>query len=288
MRSTLSVLLILSTAFTCTATVQRMGLKAAMDKGLVKLNAVSNGQSYKAKALQLQITNTSKDALQITVDPALVFRPSDTGYQDLVLPGQEMLALAPNGASSLTVQTFCGKAHASAPGRDLKYSFIKQGDSSMIKVLTFIRKNNLYTSLGQHAVWVLTDHHDLESIFDPENPKVSSDLLALLVKLTGRRVPDYFKLYKLDTVAGQPVFQKRILKIVTNLEWQLPDATPVTLGIFNATGDLVQGVLDEPAMGRGKYRMMVQFEAENAPPGKYYVRLKERDQLKKEVTVVVD
>jgi hypothetical protein len=265
-----------------------MGLKAAMDKELIRVSASSNGASYHAKALQLKVSNTGRDPLQLTIDPALIFKPVDPSYQDLVLPGNEVLALAPNGETSIALQSFCGKAAAAAPGSNLPYTFAKQGDSSLIKVVDFIRRNNLYNDLGQHAVWVLTDHHGLEGIFDPAQPKVSSDLLALLVKLTGRTVPEYFKLYKLNTVAGQPVFEKRILKIIANMEWNLPAATPVQLGIYNSTGDLVQGVLDEPAMARGKYKMMVQFEAENAPPGKYYMRLKESDKLVKEITVVVD
>ena len=288
MRSFSALLLLVVLSAASQAAVQKSGLKAAMDKGLVRVSAVSTGAMYNKKALKLQLVNTTRDALQLTVEPALVFRPSDSSYQDLVLSGEEMLALAPGSSGELVVQTFCGKAHASAPGSKLEYRFKRQGDSVMIKTLHYIREKGLFDGLGQQAIWVLTDNHSLEGIIDPQRPKESSELLALMVKLTGRPAPTYFKQYKLNTVAGQPVFEKRVLKIVANLEWRLEEPKALTLGIFNSTGDLVQGIFEEKQMTKGIFKMQVQFEAEGAPRGKYYMRLKDGDVLMKEITVVVD
>jgi hypothetical protein len=275
-------------SFTCLGAAERTTLKAAIERGQVKIVATTTGKSYKDKALKLQLTNTTRDALNITVDPALIFKPEEEGYQHLVLPAEEMLALAPGGHGEIEVRTFCGKASAMGPGSKLTYKFWKQGDSSLIKVTKYIKKNNLYDELGQHAVWAITDNHDLDGIIDPARPKESAELLALLVKVTGRPTPPYFRLYKLDTVAGQPVFQKRVLKIVANVEWKLAEAKKLTMGIYNQTGDLVQGVFEEKPMAKGSYKMQVQFEAEGAPKGAYYMRLKEGDILMKEVKVVVD
>jgi hypothetical protein len=284
----LSLLILLAVASVTVQAAVNTGLKAAIEKGMVKVAATTTGMVYHGKALKLQVSNTTRERLQITVDPALIFRPEDKAYQDLVLPAEEMLAIAPGSMVEIDVQTFCGKLHASAPGAKLSYKFWKQGDSNLIKVTQYIRKNQLFDYLGQQAVWVITDGNDLEGIIDPAKPKQSADLLALLVKLTGRQAPEYFRYYKLDTVAGQPVFKKRVLKIITNIDWKLEEASPVTLGIYNATGDLVQGVLDEKQMAKGGYRMQVQFEAENAPPGAYYMRLKRDDKLMKEIKVTVE
>ena len=288
MRSLIAILLITAAIATSHATVQRTGLKAAMDRGLVNVSAVSTGATYNGKALRLQLVNKTRGALQVTVEPALIFRPSDSSYQDLVLPGEEMLALAPGSSGELTVQTFCGKASAHAPGTKLEYLFKRQGDSVMIKVLGYIREHQLFDNLGQQAVWTLTDNHSLEGIIDPERAKVSNDLLALMAKLTGRPVPAYFKLYKLNTVAGQPVFEKRVLKIYANLEWRLEEPKALTLGIYNSRGDLVEGIFEDKKLTRGIFKMQVKFEAEGAPKGKYFMRLKDGDRLMKEITVVVD
>jgi hypothetical protein len=264
------------------------GLKAAMEKGQVKVVATTTGKSYHSKALKLQLSNTTKERLQLSIDPALIFTPLEPGYQDLVLPAEEMIALAPGATAEIEVQTFCGKLHASAPGGKLTYKLWKQGDSTMIKVTQYIRKHNLYDGLGQNAIWALTDGHDLDGIIDPERPKISAELLALMTKLTGRPTPEYFKLYKLDTVAGQPVFQKRVLKIIASIEWKLEAPKSLTLGIYNQEGSLVQGVFEDKPMAKGGYKMQVQFEAEGAPPGNYFMRLRDGNTLMKEIKVTVD
>jgi hypothetical protein len=264
------------------------GFKAAMQRGLVTVSASATGQVYYGKALRVHVVNTTKDRLQLSIDPALIFKPEDDSYQYLVLPAEETLTLAPGGNTDLDVQTFCGKLHARGPRAGLSYTFYKQGDSTLIKVTQHIRRNRLYDHLGQEAIWAITDNTDLEGIIDPERPKQSADLLALLVKLTGRPVPPYFRLYKLETEAGQPVFRKRVLKVIANLEWKLAAPANITLGVYNSAGTLIQSILDKEKMVKGGYKMMVQFEAENAPPGNYYLRLFNGSQLLQEKTITLD
>ena len=264
------------------------GLKTAMERGQVKVVAITTGRNYHSKALRLRISNTTKERLQLSIEPALIFAPVQPEFQDLVLPAEEMIALAPGATAEIEVQTFCGKLHASAPGGNLIYKLWKQGDSTMIKVTQYIRKHSLYDGLGQSAIWALTDGNDLDGIIDPERPKISAELLALMTKLTGRPTPDYFKLYKLDTVAGQPVFHKRVLKIIANIEWKLEAPKSLTLCIYNQEGSLVQGVFEDKAMAKGSYKMQVQFEADGAPPGNYFMRLKDGNMLMKEIKVTVD
>ncbi len=288
MRRILIVLLLCSIVTACQADIPRLGLKAALESGQIKLAAATTGRVYNGKALRLHITNASRNTLQLRVDPALIFKPDDAAYQPLVLPAEETFALAPGGTTDIEVQTFCGKLHASAPGSKLNYKLWRQGDTDLIKVTQYIRKNSLYDDLGQAAIWALTDGHDLDGVIDPARPKISAELLALMIKLTGRPTPEYFKLYKMDTTAGQPVFRKRMLKIVANMEWKLEVPAPVSLGIYNQTGDLVQGVLADEQMKQGGYKMMVQFEAEGAPPGNYFMRLREGEKLMKELKVTVD
>jgi hypothetical protein len=287
MRSLSLIVIMVALAATGKASIST-GLKAALEKGIIKVSAITTGRVYHGKALRLQLSNTTHEQLQVTIDPALIFRPDDKAFQDLVLPAEEMLTIGSGATALIDVQTFCGKLHAAAPGANLSYKFWKQGDSNLIRVARHIRKNNLYDYLGQQAIWVITDGNDLSGIIDPGRPKQSADLLALLAQLTHKPVPEYFRLYKLDTVAGQPVFRKRVLKIITDIDWKLERPAAINLGIYNATGDLVQGVLDEQRMQRGSYKMQVQFEAENAPAGSYFMRLRRDDVLIKEVKVVLD
>ena len=270
------------------AVVMKTSLKAAMDKGDVVIEANSTDKGFSGKGIRLSLKNRTNNALQIMVDPALIFKPVDTSFQDLVIAGEVMLAIAPNSTGNIELQTFCGKSNARAPGSGLKFQFRKQGDSTMIKVLQFINKNQLYGNAGQQAIWVLTNDHDLNTVFDPEQPEVSEKLVALMVTLTGLPSPDNFRLYRINTTAGEPVFEQRVLKIISNFYFTTQDDKTLSLGIYDQDGTLLQPIENERPFQKGRHKMMVSFEAENVKPGDYFIRLKEGNVVMKEQVVQVD
>lgn len=268
------------------ATIERTGLKAAMEKGLVQVKATAADKGY--RSMKLQVKNNSGKAIQLTVDPGLIFRPADTSYQDLVLPGGDMLVLSGKAQQTLELNSFCGKSDAHSPVRELVYSFDHQGDSSMIKVLQFIAAHKLYDEMGQHAVWALTDRHGLHSVFDPARPELSKELLALLSQVTGRPVPDYYKYYAIDNTPGHTAFVPKVLKMYARFEWLQETTKVMTLAIYNEAGDIIQPVAENQSFERGGNRVTVEFEAENVKAGKYYIRLTDGPVVVKELAVQVD
>jgi len=274
--------------FKCLAAFERSTLKTALENGWISIAATGSGKAFNQAGLHLNIKNKTKKALQLTIDPALVFQPIDTAFQDLILPGETFVLLASSGESELDIQSFCGKSNARAPGRALVFHFAHQGDSTMIKVAQFINKYGLYNGTGQSAIWALTNYHNLSGIYDPANPTISNKLVALMAQLTGWPVPDYFKLYKTNTVAGEPVMEARILKIYSVFEWKLAVAKKLTLGIYNSSNKLIQPVMENKEFIKGGYKLTVEFEAENIAPGKYYIRLKNGNLVMKEQMVQLD
>lgn len=268
--------------------LERTGLQAALEKGLVTVQAVSTADGYNGKGLQLKVRNTTKQPLQVTLDPALIFRPADTSYQDLVVASEQVLTLAANRETIVALQTFCAKSYARAPNEDLSYRFWRQGDSALIKVVRYIVQHKIDGTLGQSAVWVITNDHELDGVFDPAQPEVSNKLLALLVQLTGKRVPAYFTQYELNTTGGEPAFLARALKLYAAFDWKLESPRVLDLGIYNEQGDLVQAVFPKKVMARGGYKIQVTFEAENVPKGNYHIRLKDGETVMKEQTVRVE
>lgn len=274
-------------SFAASAGVQDIGLKAAMDKGLIHIEAKATSHGFNDKGLSIRLKNKTIQTLRINVEPGLIFQPADTLYQDLVLPGEIMIVLAPNTESATDVQTFCGKSYARAPKSDLLFRFKKQGDSSLIKVLQFINKYALYNDAGQHAVWALTNNSSLDGIYDPMQPVMSNKLVALLVTLTGRPAPEYFKQYRINTEGGEVAFEQRVLKMFALFEWDQQEAMQLVLGIFNEAGDMIQPVENGKLFNRGHYKVSITFEAENVPPGNYYIRLKNNGTVLQEKTLKI-
>lgn len=279
--------LFINTTF-CHAATEKWTLKSALENHLIDVRASSNGAIYFQKSLRLELTNKTNRNIQLAVDPALIFRPADTTFQNLVVTGEVFVVLSAHGRSNIDLQTFCGKNYAHAPGADISYKFHQQGDSVMIKVVQFINKNRLYNNLGQNAIWALTNDHNLYGIYDETNPLVSKNLVTYMARLTGWPVPDYFNRYQMNTTPGAPAMSPRVLKIFSLFEWKLQESKMLSLGIYNAAGVLIQPVIEETAFSKGGYKLTVTFEAENIAAGNYYIRLMDGNTVMKEQSVKLD
>jgi hypothetical protein len=268
--------------------IDRINLSEGMANGLVTVKAWANGNGYHNKSLHMAITNTSDKAIQVVVDPALIFRPDDTTYQDLVLAGTDLIVIKGKGTTEMESQVFCGKSYAHAPARNVNFTFLRSGGEVMAKVMGFINQNKIYDALGQDAIWALTNRHELNGVYDSNRPELSKKLLDFMSAATGWPVPEYYKQYATNPRGSGPVVAPKALKMLANFEWILQAPKKLTLGIYDKDGKMIQPVVENEDFGKGGHRVRVEFEAEGVQAGTYYIRLMDNTTVMKELAVKVD
>ena len=288
MRKTVLIFLLLAYSIVSHAALDRISLKQGIQSGLLKVSANANGNGYHNKSLHMAITNTGTKAIQVQIDPALIFRPDDTSYQDFVLAGTDLIVLRAKATVELESQVFCGKSYASAPSRNLNFTFLKAGDDIMVKVMGFINQYKLYDGLGQDAIWALTNRRELHGVWDGNRPEISKKLIDYMASVTGWAVPDYYKEYALNPRGNGPVAAPKALKMLANFDWKLTEPKTLTLGIYDKEGKMLQPVVENQEFGKGGHRVRVEFEAEDVPAGMYYIRLMDNVTVMKELAVKVD
>jgi hypothetical protein len=235
------------------------------------------------------VTNKSGSVLQITMDPGLVFTANDSTLQNLVLAGAEMLAVQPFKEGRVDVQTFCAEARDRAPVGGMAYSRPVMGSTQLVAVAQYIKNNRLFDDLGQSAIWVVTNKHSLAGVYDAGRDAQSRKLVAFMASLLGQPEPDYFTKYEVNNTAGEPVFTGKPLKIYAQFETILEQPKKLSLGIYDATGKLIQGVFENRMFAGGKgHRNRVEFEAAAVPAGAYFIRLKEGETVLEEKKVIVE
>ncbi len=269
------------------AALERYTLKTAMEKGLVTVKPNGLG-GYNGKSLALNIHNNTAKAMQLTIDPGLIFRPEDTTAQDLVIVGEETFVMLGSKDQTMTMQTFCAKSYASCPRQGLNFSYWKQADSNLLKVLHFIKQYSLYDGLGQSAVWAMTDHGNLDGVYDHSRPDISDRLMKYMASFTGMPHPQVYKEYTVNEVPGAPAFVPKVLKMFAKFEWVLDSSKFMSLGVFNEAGEEIRKIEKTTEYRKGGHRITVQFEATNVKAGNYYIRLMEGAAVHKELLVKVD
>ncbi|KAA5537440.1 hypothetical protein F0919_07125 [Taibaiella lutea] len=290
MKSLRILLLLLSATIMHNASAKTIDitLTEAIQQNLVTVTSLSSGQSYNENGLSIKIENKGKKALNITIDPALVFAPEDTSYQDLIVAGDVKSVIAPSENKSITLQTYCGKSYAHGPGKDLIYHFKKQADSLMIKMLTFAKRRNINAELTQKAVWVLTNHHSLNDIYDPSNDIASKELVQFMSRLLSLGMPDYFNYYVLNKTPEETVVPKKALRIYALFKWEMKEDDKLSLGVYDEKGGVTQQIFEGQLFKVGGYELNAKFESSNEPAGVYYIRLSSGKGVIKETKVIVE
>jgi hypothetical protein len=287
MRILLLLALLVVLPLGASADVMLVDLSQGIKTHLLSATGIATGSSYKGKGLKLTITNKSGSAIRVRVNQGVIFRPEADGPQPLVLAGEEMLRLEPFKEGSVEVQTFCADSRGSAPSASLNYSFSHVGSDTLIKLLQYVKKNAMLDDLGQAAVWVLTNGHTLNNVYDPYRDIASKKLVDYLATLTGLPAPDYYVMNQRSQEAGAPVYTPKTLKIFAQFEHVLAAPEKLTLGVFKEDGSMLKRVFENRNFGKGAHRHRVEFEATGVEAGNYYIRLMSGQTVLQEKKVLV-
>jgi hypothetical protein len=260
-----------------------------MTSKAITVKALSKGGAC-GKCIKLDLTNNTDTEFAIAIDPGLIFTPSDDKYQHLVLMGQETIALAPHATSTIDLQTFCGKSYAWGPKPNLGYSYWRQGDSNMVKMLRYANENNISKDLVQRAVWTFTNAHCLNSVYDYRFPQASEAFVAYIAKLKKCSLPDFFMEYGINNISGQPIMTHDA-RIYVTLHWGHEGYRNMYLDIYKANGDHYKRINADRYIDKNGNTVQVEFDPIRDPKGAYNIVLHDDSRKiwdQKQVIVGVD
>lgn len=288
MKKLLALLAVAGAPFVALSAVIKMDLDKAIKSHDIKMEAINYEGRYVGKTTRLMLTNNNNSPIQVKVNVGMILRPDDTTYQPMVLAGEELLVVAPHQTGQVEVMTFCGNSPRSCPAEGLHYAFSRIGDDTLVKVLKYLKTNGLLDHLGQSAVWVVTNGHSPRGVYDVNRDAESKKLVDFLCAATGRNTPDYYTVTQINETPSQPAYVPKPLMIVAKFEIMLDAPKTMTLGVYDDRGNLIQKVFENQEFGKTGHRFRVEFESADVPAGKYYIRLKEYDQVLQEKMVQVD
>lgn len=213
--------------------------------------------------------------LTITIQPGTIFTTGDESRQKVMLVEEEQFQLAPQEQKELALYGMCINASKlSYQFQPLHYH--RQAEGELLEIARYVAANDLHDGLGQHAVWVVSDRHDLAGIHDANKDRMLATR-QFLAKLTGQKIPWYTKHYEEPELVENPdslrMFSGRIAEIAGEFDYYLRTHTALTFGIYDERGDLVQLFFTGKGALPGKHAFTFSFEATGLAEGTYYARI---------------
>lgn len=240
---------------------------------LISVRAVSLGGYLGNKNIQLELTNHTAKQLTVDIDPALIFKPDDTSYQDLVLVGNESLALGPCSSGTIKLEAFCGKSYAHAPIPNLNFIFRKQGDSNMVKMLVYAKTNKVPVSIVQRAVWTFTNNYCLNTVYGHRYSREGEEMVKYIAGLKKLKIPSYYSESKLEDASGRSVIVTGKEKKYATMHWGNEGYRHMYLTILRENGSIYKRIEADQVIDKYGHTVIVEFNPRVDPAGIYTVQL---------------
>ncbi|MEQ8908689.1 MAG: hypothetical protein RIC95_05825 [Vicingaceae bacterium] len=245
-------------------------LEEALKKDLIKIEIKGNGSSpHYAQPIKFTAKNLRNAPLNLQVLNGRQFHTLDEGVQDMLLVKSELIVLAPNEEKTIPLSAMCIQKQNRGPSEDEPYTLGAMAHQELLKLSQKIEEMQAYNTLGQYAVWSISNNSGLDQIagFDEEE---ASQLQAYVSEITGRPIPkkdttDYRTNYNRPYLAKRTVGGK--------FEYGLVKPSAVTIGLFNEDNIIVRELLNKPNTPRGDHKLNFEFDMATYTDSVYFVRL---------------
>ena len=252
-------------------------LTTALEKGLVSCTFNGNDESpHYYQPVSLEIKNLTSTQLKIQIPNGLTLNSNSPDIQDVIITKEELLVI--DGSKSLNHPLFAmciQQSNGASNGTETYQLGIIAGGN--LAILTQeIEKRNAFNTLGQYAVWTITDNSDIGSISGFDQAE-SQHFQQFTANLLGVPVPeidpnDYLTNYTDNIVIHRTVGG--------HFKYHFSKTSAVTIGMFDEQGIIVRELFNNPNTPAGKHELAYEFAADVYPNDIYYIRLIVDGQIK--------
>ncbi len=264
-------------AFACSV----YSIEDAAKKGLIKLSIKGKG-GFTGDVIEMKINNLTNKRIDLKLEAGRILDSKKNNEQDILVTLPQDFFVSPNQLKTINVFGMCCQANNASPQFNSDFSVGKLGDSSLIKLAMFIDKNKYYSFYtAQQAVWTISDNNSIASI----SSGIKEDIISLrnfISEITGRKIPPYDITYQQESdshVSG------RVVKIEGIFDYFVPSSGKVTIGIYDADGNLVQLIFRDIAHQKGECKVYYTFRTKDILPGTYFARMNMAGRIEKEMKI---
>lgn len=242
-------------------------LGRALRTGQVSLT-VSGLGGHRGACVRVDAENRTAVPVRYVIPSGWRFGSQDSSLQDLLVVGEQVLALAPNGRASVTCRAFCCEASMGGPGQGSAFTEGALADSALVKLARHLASSSYGDDAAQQAVWAVSDGNPISAI-DTDDAAATNALRQFVSTLTGRPVPWYTTAFA-EANEGT-VFNPNATRVTGRVEFQQQHAGVLSIVVKDAEGRTIH-VLDEGRdLRQGKYTIDVEVTVRNWPTGRYSI-----------------
>jgi hypothetical protein len=225
--------------------------------------------------IEAAMKNKSNQPMNVLVEPGRRFIADTARCQDLLNVKSYYVTIAPNSETKIKIRGFCCESSNSSPIYDMGYDVGFVAPEPWVKLASFIDRNSFADGAVQHAVWVISNGHDIAGV-DCGNREQTLALRKILCDLTGKEMPWATVQYKEDSTV---VFTGVVNHIRGDIHYYVRYNCPVNIVLTDKDGRLVKTLMESRLHGIGRYTFTLDLDVSEYPSGEYEVRIYEDEAI---------
>lgn len=251
-------------------TAAYMSLEKCLQLPGVKFTARCLG-GHSGSCIEATLRNNGSSVLKVRVEPGRRLVADTAKYQDIFVVKTNLITLLPGTEEKVELFGFCCESSDFGPDLDLKYSSGFMAPPAWVKLASFLDKNKFPNTAMQHAVWVLSNDHDIAGV-DCENREQTIALRKLLCDLTGKEMPWAIIQYKQDS---NVVFTGDVSRIRGDISYYVRSNASVGVFVTDYTGRVVETLMTPSIHRSGQHNYSLDLDVSEYPKGDFEVRVYE-------------
>ncbi len=226
----------------------------------------NSASTHYLEPIILDLTNSSNEFVNITIDNGDLFIPIDDTKQKIIVTSPQIITLQPKQRSILKIKGMCIQRNNAAGNNDTKYIF-KTGDNEKLKnIAVFINEKKYQSTAAQQAVWCLVDNVDFNTIIAADSSE-ENNLKRFMAKLTGKTYAVQAKDYTTSYYAPPRE------KVGGMFEYTIPIDKDVQIAMFNKDGILVRELFNQKKVVAGTHKINFEYDSSVYTDDVYYFKL---------------
>lgn len=231
--------------------------------------------SVQRMCLVATLKNNTNQPMNVLVEPGRRFIADTARCQDLFNVKSHYVTIAPNSKKDVNIRSYCCESDNAAPLTEMNYSVGYMAPDKWVKLASFIDKNDFPNIAVQHAVWVMSNNHDIAGV-DCGDREQTLALRKMLCDLTGKEMPWTTVQYKQDSTV---VFTGVVNHIRGDIQYYVRYNCPVTIILTDNYGRLIKTLMEPTIHGIGRYTFTLDLDVSDYPSGNYEVRIYEDEAI---------
>jgi hypothetical protein len=242
-------------------------LDQAIAQNIVSAQFLGNSKSvHYEQPVKAQLINRTRTPVEIRIPAGTIFTANTDNQQNIVVTKNKIIRLLSGAAATVALSGNCIEATDHGGNDQSRYTLKGKASSVLQKLVNYLKANKISASLGQKAIWCVTNDYSLADIYDKDK-EAATKLRKFTATLLNKPLPkpEVFNEYRYNYTA------KPQISVMGTFNIRFSKDCKLNIAMFDTAGRMVRELFRYDLLKAGPHRLKYEFDNSVYTDEKYVI-----------------